>query len=238
MRLHYLQHVAFEGPANIETWARAQGWEITATRLFAGESLPDPADIDWLVVMGGPMNIYEDDLYPWLAAEKKFLAQVIALGKVVLGVCLGAQLLADVLGGKVFRNAYKEIGWHPVRLTPEAAASPVFSTLPERFTAFHWHGDTFSIPPGAVLTAFSEACRAQAFEAAGGRVVGLQFHLESSPESAEILVQHCSDELIGGKFIQDHQTITSNPEGFDAIHAVMIRLLDGMRDASAASGKA
>ena len=231
MRLHYLQHVPFEGPANIEPWARAQGWEITATRLYAGESPPDPAAIDWLVVMGGPMNIYEEDSYPWLRAEKKFIGDAVSKNKIVLGVCLGAQLLADVLGGKVYRNAYKEIGWFPVELTPGAAASPVFSTLPHQFTAFHWHGDTFSIPPGAVLTAYSAGCRAQAFEYGGGRVIGLQFHLESSPESAGLLVQNCADELTGGKFIQDKEAITSHPAHFDSIHATMTRMLGSMRDA-------
>ena len=231
MRLHCLQHVAFEGPANIESWAKSQGWEVSATRLYAGEHPSAIGRFDWLAVMGGPMNIYEEDLYPWLVPEKKFIEKAIGAEKIVLGVCLGAQLVADVLGGKVYRNAHKEIGWYPVTLTPEAARSPSFSTLAERFMAFHWHGDTFTIPPGATRTAYSEACQAQAFEYGGGRTIGLQFHLESSPESAGLLIQNCGDELVAGKYIQDGPAIASKPKHFEAIRNTMTEMLDNLKRA-------
>ncbi len=148
MKLHYIQHVPFEGPANIGDWARSQGWSLSATHLYRGDKLPAPGEFDWLVVMGGPMNIYEEDQYPWLAAEKKSIGKAIEAGKIVLGVCLGAQLIADVLGGRVVRNEHKEIGWFPVSLRPEGVESPVFRSFPPEFQALHWHGDTFSLPPG------------------------------------------------------------------------------------------
>lgn len=231
MKLHYLQHVPFEGLANIENWARVRGFSITGTRLYAGANPPALDAVDWLVVMGGPMNIYEEGRYPWLKEEKKFIEKAIQSGKVVLGICLGAQLIADVLGGRVYRNPHKEIGWFNVSLTPEARASRLFSVLPDRFTAFHWHGDTFHLPPGAERTAESEACAVQAFQYDGGRVTGLQFHLESSGESIRLLISHCRDELTAGAYIQDEGTILSRPQHILEISRNMNLFLDRLKEA-------
>ena len=132
MRLHFIQHVPFEGIANIQGWAENQGCRISGTHLYRLEKLPGLDELDWLVVMGGPMNIYEDNEYPWLSAEKKFIGAAIEKGKIVLGICLGAQLIADVLGGQVVRNRYKEIGWFPVSLGAEGLASVPFRGLPGR----------------------------------------------------------------------------------------------------------
>ncbi len=129
------------------------------------------------------MNVYEEAEYPWLAAEKAFIAAAIGAGKPVLGICLGAQLIAAVLGGTVSKGPQPEIGWYPVELTPAGRELPLFAGFPDRFTALHWHGDTFSIPPGATHVASSAACANQAFAYDGGRVVGLQFHLEETRES-------------------------------------------------------
>ncbi len=227
MRLQYFQHVAFEDLAEIATWAGARGATISATRCFAGEAPPAPKEFDWLVIMGGPMNIYEEDLYPWLKAEKAAIAAAIAAGKTVVGVCLGAQLIADVLGGPVSRNAHKEIGWFPVELTPQAGQSAVFRKLPASFEAFHWHGDTFAIPPGAVHAAASEGCRNQAF-VYQDRVVGLQFHLESSQESIKKLIDNCGDELVAGRYIQSAAQMLPAPEKVQEINGIMARLLDNL----------
>jgi len=229
MKLHTLQHVHFEGLANLEKWAAKAEFSISFTRLYADAALPRVADIDWLVVMGGPMNIYEEDRYPWLAEEKRFIAEAIAENKIVLGICLGAQLISDVLGGKVYRNGEKEIGWFPVSLTPEAAESVVFSALPPRFTAFHWHGDTFHLAPGATRTAQSDACAVQAFEANGGRVVGLQFHLESSAESIRLLIDNCGDELAPEPYIQREHEILSQEHYLGEINTTMTTLLDAVK---------
>lgn len=229
MRLHYLQHVEFEGLANIEAWAKDQGFTLTRTRLYAGEELPSIDRFDWLVVMGGPMNIYEEEIYPWLAAEKRFIAEAVKRNKIVLGICLGAQLIADVLGGKVYRNGEKEIGWHPISLTGEAGSSAVFSTLPKSLVAFHWHGDTFHLPPGAVWIAESKACRNQAFEYNNGRVVGLQFHLESSPESIRLLIENCGDELVEGTYIQKADEILGREKHMEEIRKCMTEILERLK---------
>ncbi len=195
MKMHYLQHVPFEDMANIEGWAQDRGYDISRTLLYEDEPLPDRDKFDWVIVMGGPMNIYDHDKYPWLARENGFIKAAIQGGKIVLGICLGAQLIADVLGGKVRRNSHKEIGWHKVSLTPAASRSKFFKVLPKEFTAFQWHDDTFTIPPGAMRTAWSEACANQTFEC--NKAIGLQFHLESSRDSIDHLIENCSDRASG-----------------------------------------
>ena len=114
MRAHYLQHVEFEGLGSIEPWLKAAGYEITNTRLFESAKLPDLKKIDLLIVMGGPMSVNDEDDFPWLVSEKKFIREAINSGKPVLGICLGAQLIASATGARVYRNPIKEIGWFPI----------------------------------------------------------------------------------------------------------------------------
>jgi len=232
MRIHYLQHVPFEGLGNIENWALAKGHQISGTQLYNNEPLPEPEEFDWLIVMGGPMNIYEEDMFPWLAREKIFIRDAIDAGKIVLGVCLGAQLIASVLGAKIHRNQYPEIGWFDVRLTDAASRSSVFSRIPKRFTAFHWHGDTFDLPPGATWIAESDACRNQAFEYGGrGRVIGLQFHLDTTLESIRRLVEYCGDELVPGEYVQSERELLADHGGHLAdLCGYSEMLLDGIPD--------
>lgn len=228
MKIQYIQHVPFEDPAGITIWAEKKGHSMSAIRLYENPSFPDIEEFDWLIVMGGPMNIYEEDKYPWLHEEKLFIKDVIEKGKIVLGICLGAQLIADALGGKVTGNSYKEIGWFPVKLLPEAEKSNIFRGVQSKFIAFHWHGDTFSIPQGCLHIAESEACENQAFEY-DGRVLGLQFHLESTKESIGRLIDNCGDEINPGSFIQDEKVIRSEIESnTGTINCLMADILDSM----------
>jgi len=228
MRLHYLQHVPFENIANIQIWAKNKGHTVAKTVLYYDEALPDLESFDWLIVMGGSMNIYEEKEFPWLAREKKFIREAVDAGKLVLGVCLGAQLIADVLGAKVTKNKLKEIGWYDVMKTTEAKNSKVFKALPDTFLAFHWHGDTFSIPAGARRLAYSEVCENQAFEYNGGKVVGLQFHLESSDDSINRLIKNCGDELTEDKFIQNKPELVGQNENLQEIYSCMGIFLEAM----------
>lgn len=227
MRLHSFEHVPFEDLAQIGVWAAQHGHRVSRTRFYAADPLPLISEIDWLVIMGGPMNIYEEDQYSWLAQEKAAIAEAIQQGKLVLGICLGAQLIADVLGGVVRRNAQREIGWFPVTLVEGAAASPLFHDFPEQFMAFHWHGDTFAIPPGAQAIAASAGCANQAFVYAD-RVVGLQFHLESTPASVGRLIENCGDDITAGPYIQTPAAMLSEEQFFLDIGKNMTRLLDNM----------
>ena len=219
MRIHSLEHEPFEGLANIELWAKKKGHSITRTLLFNNEELPEISDFDWLVVMGGSMNIYDEEKYPWLKDEKSFIAQAIASKKIVLGVCLGSQLIADVLGGSVSKNKDKEIGWFPVSLTEEAKDSSIFN-------AFHWHGDTFKITRGSRRIAQSKGCLNQAFEF--GRVVGLQFHLEYSRDSIDLMFRNCIDDITEGKYVQKPDEIVSRINNVRDMNRILYLLLDNM----------
>jgi GMP synthase-like glutamine amidotransferase len=214
MQAHFFQHVPFEGLGSIGAWLEARRAVVTATRFFAGDAPPEADGIDLLIVMGGPMSVNDEGLHPWLIAEKRFIAQAIRGGKAVLGICLGAQLIAAALGARVYPNGEKEIGWFPLHSprTPEAVraeADPVFR-FPEEFLAFHWHGETFDLPSGAVRLARSGACLNQAFQY-GRRVVGLQFHLEMTPQAVREIVDGGRDELVPGRSVQPEAGILSAP---------------------------
>lgn len=196
MRIHYLQHVAFEGPAAIADWARHRGHEVNGTRLDLGTPLPGLADFDWLVVMGGPMGVGDVGKYPWIAGEVNLIREAVETGKIVLGVCLGAQLIAHAAGARVYRASHKEIGWFPVEAL-DVESEDAFHGFPPRFTPLHWHGDTFELPAGAIHLACSRACSNQAFQL-GPRVLGLQFHLEATPQSVAALVDHCAGQIGDG----------------------------------------
>jgi GMP synthase-like glutamine amidotransferase len=212
MRIHYLQHVSFENPGSILVWAQNNGHEVSKTLLYQDEALPAQSDFDWLVVMGGPMNIYEEEDYPWLLREKSFIQAAIAGGKVVIGLCLGGQLIADVIGGQVTKNHCREIGWFPVRFSEAARKSPLFSFFPPEPMVFQWHGDTFSVlPEEAELVAANEACGHQAF-VYRGRVFGFQFHLENTLPIIAGLVDNCRAEMIPDRYVQTPEQLLAHPE--------------------------
>jgi GMP synthase-like glutamine amidotransferase len=201
MRIHVLQHVPFEGPAAIGHWAAERGFPLTLSRLFAHEPMPPLDDVDLLVVLGGPMSVNDEARFDWLAPEKRCLQHAVADGKRVLGICLGAQLVAHVLGARVFPNPGREVGWWPVHSTDAAASHPLTAHWPREFVPLHWHGETFDLPSGAVWLARSAACAHQAF-AMGNRVLALQFHLESTIESVDALARHCPGDLAPGECVQ------------------------------------
>lgn len=226
MTLYVLQHVDFEGPGSIAEWAASHGHALVTVSVHRGDALPPLASGDLLVVMGGPMSTHEEDAHPWLREEKRYLREAIAAGHRVLGICLGAQLLAEALGGRVYRNAYQEIGWFPVTTTAAAADCPLLAGFPAEATVFHWHGDTFSIPPGALHVAKSTACENQAF-VFDNRVVGLQFHLESTPDSVAALVAACGDDLkMKRTWVQSAAQLQRGPDRYPVINALMAGLLD------------
>lgn len=224
MRIHWLQHVPFEGLGSIEPWAANRQYQVTATRLYQGESLPTMTDLDWLIIMGGTMNVYEHEHYPWLTAEKRFIEAAIKAGKTVLGICLGAQLIADVLGAKVYPNGQKEIGWWPIQLTAEGRQCAFFPNAASEIEVFQWHGDTFELPRGAVQIARSAVCEQQAFLYVE-RVAAFQFHLETTAQSAQQLIAHCGDELVSAPYIQTAEHMLANPLKFQRINRIMTDLL-------------
>jgi GMP synthase-like glutamine amidotransferase len=225
VRVHWLQHVPFEGLGSIAAWLEARQARVTLTRLFAGPALPDPVDLDWLIVMGGPMSVNDEALHPWLRDEKRFIAEAISRGVTVLGICLGAQLIAGCLGARVYRNPQPEIGWFPVERTVPKRPGGAANWLPRTCTVFHWHGETFDLPPGTQQIARSEACENQGF-ALGTRVIGLQFHLETTPGSARAMLEAGRAEVVPARWIQPEKDILAESGRFDAANSVMSALLE------------
>lgn len=207
MRVRVLQHVPFEGIGCMEEWLSGRGATVQCTRFFDSPDLPDPGAADLIIAMGGPMSVNDEDRLPWLRPEKAFLREAIRRGTAVLGICLGAQLIASALGARVYPNTRKEIGWFPI----EGLESPGEAfRFPRQATVFHWHGETFDLPPGAVHLARSAACVNQAFQV-GANVVGLQFHLEMTPESVDRILRHCRGEIVPGPHVQTESEMRGAP---------------------------
>lgn len=177
-------------------------------KLYAGESLPSVDAVSGLVVMGGPMSVNDAQQYPFLKSELDLIKKAIIGKKPVLGICLGAQLIARALGATVFPNKYKEVGWYPIQSLYRAETDYVFKAIPTGTTVLHWHGDTFDLPVGATHMIKSDRCQHQAFKV-GKSVVGLQFHLEVTDKMVPVW---CQDPLSPGYIKQageDIETILS-----------------------------
>lgn len=194
------RHVPFEGAGHIASVLAACGISLDYADLYrTAAPVPHIASYDGLIFLGGPMSAI--DRLPFLDVERRLISQAIELRQPLLGVCLGSQLIAGVLGAAVRRNPVKEIGWFDVRFTPAASSDPLFSSFAAPESIFHWHSDTWDLPPGATLLASSDACPNQAFRA-GPLIYGFQFHLEVTPEMIadwQLQDENCGDlrELSG-----------------------------------------
>ena len=223
MNVHILQHVPFEGIGSMEPWLRKRAANITSTRFFEAWTLPDVSRLDLIIAMGGPMSVNDETELPWLVQEKQFIRAAIQQGVPVLGICLGAQLIASALGARVYAGRQREIGWFDIEAVPHAGGTFAF---PLTATVFHWHGETFDLPAGAVHLARSAACEHQAFQI-GTHAIGLQFHLETTPASADAIITHCRDELVADTFVQSEAALRAVPTAaYERINALMADVLD------------
>jgi GMP synthase-like glutamine amidotransferase len=226
MRIACLQHASFETPGNIAVWAEARGHVIATTHLYRGDPLPNLADFDLLVVMGGPMSVNDESEHAWLAPEKELIRQCVAANQFVLGVCLGSQLIANALGSRVYRNHAKEIGWMPLTLLP-AASESALAKLPQQLEVFQWHGETYDLPPGCTHLAQSEACRIQAFD--HPHALALQFHLEVTEDCVKGLIRHCASDIGAGQWEQPREKlIEGEAKNREAARAALFDILDSI----------
>ncbi|HYR20086.1 MAG TPA: type 1 glutamine amidotransferase [Myxococcales bacterium] len=191
-RVLVLQHEAFEGPGTLGE--ALSGCELRVVCTFAGDPVPARLAEDGLVVLGGGMGVYEADRHPHLREEMSLLQDAVRSGRPVLGICLGSQLLAAALGAQVAKAPRKEIGWFEVDLLPGATDDALFAGAPASFAAFHWHGDAFALPAGAVPLAATAMTPLQAFRA-GPRAWGIQFHLETDRQVLEAMLTSGAEEL-------------------------------------------
>jgi len=229
MRLLLLEHDPVESsPSNVILWAKKYDHPVKVLEVFTGEPYPCQDDFDWLMVMGGSQHVWDEDGNPWLESEKDFISQTLAYGKIVLGICFGAQLLAEALGGNVFPNRCREIGWHEVSLTPEGEESFLFRSLPNPFLTFHWHNDHFTLPPGCRRLAFSEPTEHQAFIMPGRPVVGLQFHAEFTREMVSSYAFSHGHEWKEGPYVAGKEKTLLQTERVQDTYWLMEALLDRM----------
>lgn len=225
LRIHYFQHVPFEGPGSIQEWSVKNGHSLTSTHFYINETLPDLNSIDWLIIMGGPMSVDDETKFDWLSKEKNFIKKAIEKGKTVIGICLGAQLIAQILGAKVYPNKQKEIGWFPIRLTESAKQRPLFHGLENKVTVFHWHGDTFDLPETSIAIAESDACKNQGF-IYKKNVLAFQFHLETTKESIQEMIENGKNELTRGQYIQEENEIENQQQFFETNKKFLFEILD------------
>ncbi|MFT3825648.1 MAG: type 1 glutamine amidotransferase [Chitinophagaceae bacterium] len=225
MHIHFIQHVVFETPGYLVQWAAEQKYTTSYTRIFESPAFPAVSSFDMLVIMGGPMGVYEEQQYPWIKTEKAFIKDAIDAGKKVFGICLGSQLIAAALGAEVYPNKEKEIGWWPVQKANDPA---ITNGIPDEFVTFHWHGDTFDLPQGAVHLFKTGACPHQGY-AIGNNIAALQFHPEATAELVNQMLQHGSHELEPAPYIQQADAIKNIPvQGLEQQHCYLSLLLENL----------
>jgi len=218
-------HVPFEGPGAIQDWVGEKGHQLQYIRFYEEFSLPDASAVDLLIIMGGPMDVFDYHVHPWMGDEIEWVKEFIDSGKPVLGICLGAQIIAAALGEEVYPGPHKEIGWHNLQFFPSLGDHKIFKELPVTRKVFHWHGDTFNIPEGATRIAASQAFPNQGF-IYKNKVIALQFHLEVNPDSVRELVENCRNELEEGTHIQSEKEILSEHNYFQTNQEVLFQFLD------------
>jgi GMP synthase-like glutamine amidotransferase len=224
LNIHTFLHVNFEGLGCIEQWIAQNGHFSTFTRFYKDYQLPRVEDIDWLIVMGGPMSVTDEQKYPWLVQEKEFIKNAINNHKTVIGICLGSQLIAEVLGAKVYPNKQKEIGWMNVQLVNSSA---VLDGFEDKFAVFQWHGDTFDLPDESTHLLQSSVCKNQAF-LYNNQVLGLQFHLEVTEESLNLMVENGRDELVQSETVQSETAILEQKNFLKSNNDKMFQILNNL----------
>ena len=229
MRLHLLEHDPDDlSNTHLIHWARHKGHAVSQTYLCNDEKPPALDEFDWLMVMGGSPSIWEEDKHPWLRPEKELIARALDQNKIILGICFGAQLLAQALGGGVSANRHKEIGWFDVNLTEAGRGSYLFRGIPDRFTTFHWHSDCFTTPAGCTRLAFSEATPNQAFASETRPIVGLQFHPEYTPAMVNYFAREYGHTWESGPFVPTPETVVNKIGSLQDTYKLMATLLDNM----------
>jgi GMP synthase-like glutamine amidotransferase len=226
VRVTWLQPVEHENLGGMDAWFNERGHKTTQVCLYRGEALPLEGSFDLLIVLGGGMFPTDEHHYPWLRQGLELMRSAALSGRYVLGICLGAQLLARAFGGEITQNDEAEIGWHPVQLTTHGSRHPVMRGVPPEFVAFHWHQDVASVPPGAALLAESAACRNQAFSI-GCRALGVQFHPEITERKATGFAQ-AAKRMTRGPYIQSAEIISSGVDHFAHQSSILDRLLENL----------
>ncbi|PAF21046.1 GMP synthase [Terribacillus saccharophilus] len=226
MIIDVLQHVPFEDLAAIKDWGEDRGHSFRVHHLYDKAVLPEAQDITLLIILGGPMSANDADY--WIEEERKLIRQLMDRQKPLFGICLGAQQIAKALGATVFQGEQKEVGWHPIQ-----TVTTHFPFIPDKMTVFHWHGEQFSLPHGAIRLFGNEVCENQGF-IYRDNVIGLQFHFETTRESMEKLIVHDKDYVDDGMFVQSEEVMKASElpaENVDVLYKLLDHLVQSARDA-------
>jgi GMP synthase-like glutamine amidotransferase len=210
MKIHMLEHDTYAGLTNIDLWAQQNGHQVERTFLVDGTGMPDPDTFDRLVITGCFGHAWDEANLPWLRPEKDYVRRILDQGTPVLGLCFGAQVLAEILGGRVFVNEQPEIGWHPVRLTQEGTESSLLRSVPELFTTFHWHNDHFSLPPHCTQLAESDVSPNQVFASTQYPAVGIQFHPEYTLDLVRTYARDHGHEWAPAPYVMSRSEVLEN----------------------------
>ena len=225
MNICIIQHVYYESPGLIQNWLDESGYYYLVLESGVNPIFPGVEDFDALVVMGGPMGVNDENTHPWLIEEKAFIKEFIQAGKKVLGVCLGSQLVSSVLGAKVKRNNTSEIGWFPISIEKENLPVRYRDVFPKNFTTFHWHGDTFELPEGAISFASSKVTPNQGY--IYKNVSAFQFHMEVTPFMLKQLIDKHGSELVSGlKSVQNKEEILNGAFNIKANKIILYHFLN------------
>jgi GMP synthase (glutamine-hydrolysing) len=235
MKLHIIMHESFEAPAAIETWALKKGHDITYTRLYEGDTIPEESDFDFLVVMGGPQSpatTVEECPYYDAKKEIAFIKTAADQDKILIGVCLGAQLIGEALSASFEHSPNREIGVFPVTLTEDGGQDPIIGTFPEKFLVGHWHGDMPGLTADTKILATSKGCPRQIVRYTP-KVYGFQCHFEFTPEAVEDLIEHSTDELEqykGELYVETPEQLRGHD--YTAMNELLFSFLDKFSDSS------
>lgn len=229
MKLHIVMHEHFEAPAAIAVWAENRGHAVSYTKLYQGDRFPQKNNFDFLIVMGGPQSpATTTEECPHFDAKReiRFIKEAIEQGKILLGVCLGAQLIGEALGVKFDHSPNKEIGVFELTLTNASKQDPIFSTFPGKFLVGHWHGDMPGLTEGSEVLATSKGCPRQIVRYSP-RIYGFQCHFEFTPAAVEGMIQNCGDELQEGKpYIQNASQLRK--QDYSGMNELLFKFLDCM----------
>lgn len=209
MNIHILQHGKSEivGPGTIQEWAKEKKHKINTTRVDLNEPYPELNEFDFLIILGGVQGAYEEEKHPWLKKEKNWIRYVIEQQKHVLGICLGAQLIAESMGGKAKKHSHKEVGWWPIKFVKQVNNHPLLKNIPDNKHFYQFHQDTFTLPSSGELLAYNHVCKNQAFSI-GNRVLALQFHPEMTLENATSMIEELNETFNEeSSFIQNSKQI-------------------------------
>lgn len=227
MHLHLLQHDHFEDLGYIKQWSENQNFTFSVTRFDLAESLPEHSSYDWLIIMGGKMSVNDTGKYQWLLTEIEFIRKAIELNKIVIGICLGSQLIAKALGAEIYTNPEPEMGFWPVYFSSEARSDSVFRHFESGLMVLHMHSDTFSLPENSIMMAWSDACHCQAFRYKEN-VFAFQFHFELTQENVNRFLNEVEPEMVSGKYTQSKHEMLQHTDNLISNNIVFAKVLDAI----------